>query len=604
MSIKKIFSFKKQYPSEEPVAQGGTHDLRSPGTFLGKFFFNRREEKGYELDEKGYLPGRYYTRLKPNWRGPRYINLARWQQDLLFITEQIKCIVNTNAPLVKGIDAVAREENRHRRRALSGFAINGSIFPWLFYGVFFLLMMSVHIANTAFPMRPGGFSPLYYFRVFQDTSFIVWPWTLLIFYPPLIVVLSLLYWQRNLSPQLASVAIRLCVIMLAAFFIVDIFHAMGLSSAYQYVPREIQLLFRDIRYETKEIINATFIMIGIITGAALSYLFLSSLSGRPREVVLLRLRDHLAAGQDLSEAVRRLNRFFPSLYADLIKAGEDTGKLSSCLEALNEDTLSGLNTHLRIRHTCLYLGFVLVVQLTLITFITLKVIPVFQEIIHEYGIENQIPLSDNLAVYFAGFAWIFTGAVQQYPIVLAVLGLFFLLTLFYLRQWSRNNMANRYVASLFLFAPGLRGWFIQRNIALIMLSLDKLVSAGVPLEKALEQSATSAIHPFYVQWLRRLHRYVMDGHSLSEALQSASHSLLVPSACSSMIAVGEHADMLPEALGYLAHYYRIKTDMRTRILVDVMQPLGVLALGMLTLAFQLQVFSLLISLTVLMIEQI
>jgi len=77
---------------------------------------------------------------------------------------------------------------------------------------------------------------------------------------------------------------------------------------------------------------------------------------RPEEALFLALRDHLAAGRPLSEAMRGMRRFFPSFYADLVKAGEDSGRLAECLDQLSGDTLQNIRLNRTLKVFFLYLG--------------------------------------------------------------------------------------------------------------------------------------------------------------------------------------------------------------------------------------------------------
>ena len=47
------------------------------------------------------------------------------------------------------------------------------------------------------------------------------------------------------------------------------------------------------------------------------------------EAVLLKLRDSIAGDESLSSGMQRLGRFFPRFYVDMVRAGEETGKLPS-----------------------------------------------------------------------------------------------------------------------------------------------------------------------------------------------------------------------------------------------------------------------------------
>jgi len=127
--------------------------------------------------------------------------------------------------------------------------------------------------------------------------------------------------------------------------------------------------------------------VALIAMAALCFVLTYRVArqGGPREMVLVRLRDLLNEGLDLSAAMRRLPRFFPQFYADMVEAGEQTGRMEDCLAELCEDAGADLKVQRQIRGALLYLGIIGFVQIVIMTFLMIKVVPVFFEIHEEFG---------------------------------------------------------------------------------------------------------------------------------------------------------------------------------------------------------------------------
>ena len=138
---------------------------------------------------------------------------------------------------------------------------------------------------------------------------------------------------------------------------------------------------------------------------------------------------------------------------------------------------------------------------------------------------------------------------------------------------------------------------MQDNFTVITGTLEKLLCAGVPLDKAVENASAGDINPVYSRMLRRVHKRILEGESLVTAFQQASGGLLVPASFTSLVAVGEQSGMLPEALAYLHTFYRAQADIRARILVDTIKPFGVMLMGLFVLLFLRDTFTLLVGLT-------
>lgn len=298
-----------------------------------------------------------------------------------------------------------------------------------------------------------------------------------------------------------------------------------------------------------------------------------------REAVLLTLRDHLLAGIQLSEALRRMPRFFPAFYADLVRAGEESGNLLGCLEQLSEDTLDAISVRVRVRQQLAYLGIVFLIQASIMSFLLVKVVPVFAEIFRDFSAS----LPQLMRFIIAAGDYVAFRGVYLLP-VLAV----FVVYRIKVTVRRRRAFAAKPLAGPLLFVPGLRSLIVQQNAAIIAIMLEKLLRAGAPLPAALESAARADMRPGYRRMLRRIHDRVSQGTSLAEAC--AAETWLLPASFRALAAIGEHSGMLPDALATLAAQYRERAERRVCIIVDLITPMGVLVLGALTLVFEAGLF--------------
>ncbi len=326
------------------------------------------------------------------------------------------------------------------------------------------------------------------------------------------------------------------------------------------------------------------------------------------EAVFLTLRDDLAKGKPLSEAVRRLRCLFPQFYADLIKAGEDSGRLGECLDQLAQETVHAFSLGRMLRGHLAYLGVVFLIQLQITVFIYLKCMPVFHDILREFG-QDSPPLArtiDGILEWFyftcikaLGFNALSKTTFTQFvlsPLFVQILVVtFFTGGVVYLAR-RRRFFSTRGLAVVFLFIPWLRGLVIQRNLAVISMVLEKLLKAGVPMDQALEGTAHAELNPLYRRIVERVRRRVLQGESLAEAWQAENRRIArLPGAFLGLMNIGEHSGLLPEALKRLGEFYQRCAEQRTRVLADALLPFGVLCLGFIVLAVELSVFASLVG---------
>ncbi len=301
--------------------------------------------------------------------------------------------------------------------------------------------------------------------------------------------------------------------------------------------------------------------------------------GGVREALYLRMRDRLAAGHSLSETMRHFSRFFPKFYADLVEAGELSGDMAGALQQLGEVTLQRVSMGHALRPVFRYLMTVAAIQAFFFTFIVVKVFPVFVEIVSDVGGGLPLPLR-----------WI-----QQLPewtlskeltglLILAGMVLFGLL---WMRR--RQRFSIRPGGALLLAIPGLRSIMAQQNLIAAGTILEKLLRAGVPLEQALQKAGEAEIHFLYRRLFLGIRRKILQGESLADALEAAPRAL-VPRLFLGWCALGERSGLLPEALDRLCELYQSNVEKRLRIASESFLPVGVLALGCVSLFCGLALF--------------
>ncbi len=546
--------------------------------FAGRF--RRSGDAGFSLDEETYAPSAYSRSRSPGWRGPTYLLASGWSMDLLRVIEHIRCLVRVNAPLPAGLEATAHEETR---AVASSRQYKSTPWQWIlracawFYLIVYLLQGLVIISSE------GSF------RL---------PTAVYVFMPPTMIVLFMVFtrWWRFSSAGAFALSLGACISQYLTYFTFTPGGTVAgiLRSTYH----------RDM-YAIAIIFFLALPVLLILGMAAIHWLLGKSwLGGIRREAVLLKLRDHLASGHDLSEAMRRLPRFFPRVFAELVAAGEASGQIEKCLDDLNEETLDRVKTRTSLRGTLIYLGLVTLIQTLLLSFIAVRVLPVFREIVAEFseGAHVQQSFLVQLGAVLLGDSGSSYNPFASLPMIVfaLVLVLLFMVSVGGL-LFSGSALTSAF-AGVLLRMPGLGGMLVRRHLAVVVVALERLLAAGMPLEEALECAAVCAPNRIHARMLRRMRARILQGESLADAAQAETRTVGVPSSFPTMIAVGEHAGMLPEALRYLADNYAIQARNRTHLLNAMVQPMGVLILGVLTLTILVYLYGMMFSVTEVVLE--
>ncbi|MBX3176605.1 MAG: type II secretion system F family protein [Candidatus Hydrogenedentes bacterium] len=312
--------------------------------------------------------------------------------------------------------------------------------------------------------------------------------------------------------------------------------------------------------------------------------------------VFTALQSHVESGHTLSEAMNRLPRFFPRNLIALAEMGERTGTLDDVLDRFSSDTIAMYTGGRELRRVLWYFGIGIVVQISIILFFMVKVVPVFYELFAELGVHataespapHMFPIpSTNLLVAIADFL------AYKGPFLIFILGWSVSLWLWIRPKFQRRSWASRKLATPLLAVPGIRGMVARQNLGTAAFMLQQMLQAGVPLERALDAVANADLHRVYRHWFARVRKRVLNGDSLKDACSGIRLATPVPRSFTSLLAMGEAHGRLESALAYIAENYRGQVERRRKLLVSCVLPLGVFIMGYITLSMAASMFQML-----------
>jgi type IV pilus assembly protein PilC len=290
------------------------------------------------------------------------------------------------------------------------------------------------------------------------------------------------------------------------------------------------------------------------------------------EAILLTMRDDLAAGESLADAMALRPRFFPAHYVDLVRAGERTGHLRASLQQASDSVTRLIDLRVR-KNQFWYPAILLFVHIQLGIFMLVKIYPVFEEIHAEFDSQTAISPWLVAAIDF----------LRMRGSALLVLALISIAAVFvgsrFLWRW-RDGVA--------LYIPGWRRIARKRRLAHIAQVLKTLLRADVPLDRAVAECAVLSGPRPYRRALADVEERVEAGQSLADAL--GHYPRLFHQPFRDMVRLGETSERLPEILDRLVALYDAQTSKADRIAVDVSVAVMVVLVGVLTFGATLIIF--------------
>ncbi|MCA9119009.1 MAG: type II secretion system F family protein [Planctomycetaceae bacterium] len=280
--------------------------------------------------------------------------------------------------------------------------------------------------------------------------------------------------------------------------------------------------------------------------------------------LLSALKKDVEAGECFSTAVARHPRYFDKTFVALIKASEQTGTLGEMLDHIADYMRKDLESRSKVRSALAYPCVMLVLAISVTTFLLTFVMPKFTPLFARKGIKLPsttvflMHLSDAMREYW--YAWV-AG--------LLVLTAGFL----YGRRTEIGRMVLDYVRlNMPVLGPMFRKVCISRSIR----SLGAMVQSGVSVLEALKLSAEVSGNYFYEKAWKDALDDVTNGSRISEAL---SGNDLFPKTLIQMIGSGEDTGRLDYVLKKVSGYYDGEVETALKTATSMLEPMMITVMG-------------------------
>lgn len=280
---------------------------------------------------------------------------------------------------------------------------------------------------------------------------------------------------------------------------------------------------------------------------------------------IMGVADDIETGISLSEALSRRPDLFSNFYVNMVKAGEESGKLNEVFLFLADYLDRNYELNLKIKKALTYPGFVIgtffVIMVAMLTFVVPKMAKMFAE----EGAE--LPLVTRI-VLFASDLFVKYGPIT-FP-TMAILGFLFM-------RWSKTEEGATVVDDTLLKLPVIKNLMQKIFLQRLADNMNTMLSNGVPIVKSIDITASVIENRVHKQLLRRVSEKVQTGKSFSKALYEEP---LVPNILVQMVHIGEETGELGYILKNLAVFYRRELDNAIDSMIGLIEPAMIVSLGL------------------------
>ena len=328
----------------------------------------------------------------------------------------------------------------------------------------------------------------------------------------------------------------------------------------------------DVLLFTRQIY--TLLKAGVPIMRALTGLQESSMN-KAMKSVLGQIRESLDSGRELSVSLARHPKIFTSFYLSMVRVGEMTGRLEEVFIRLFDHMEFERFMREQVKSALRYPSFVVIAMVVAMVVVNIFVIPAFAKVFAGFGAE--LPLMTRMLIGFSNFmvAWwhVLLGAIVA--------------LIFAFKAWIATPGGGYTWDKTKLRIP-IAGKIVRKaTLARFARSFALASRSGVPVIQAMTTVAQTVDNAYLADKIERMRDQVERGESLLRAAISAKAFTPV---VLQMIAVGEESGSLDEMMEEIAGMYQSEVEYELKTLAQQIEPILIVALGIMVLILALGIF--------------
>lgn len=291
--------------------------------------------------------------------------------------------------------------------------------------------------------------------------------------------------------------------------------------------------------------------------------------------VLRSVVSSLEAGRDLASSLSQHPEIFTPLFVSIVQVGENSGRLDEAFLQLSQYLELEKTTRDSIKSALRYPTIVIVSIVAAIAIINLKVIPVFAKVFA--GFHAELPTATKILIATSNFT-----VAYWYYMLGALLAI-----IFGVRNYVKTEAGSYRWGKTKLRLPIVGSIILRATLARYARSFAMATRSGVPLIQALTVVAKAVDNDFVADRVLMMRNGIERGDTLTRT--AAASGLFTPLVLQ-MLSVGEETGAVDEMLEEVAGFYEREVAFDLKSLSEKIEPIMLLAVGVLVLMLALGVF--------------
>ena len=279
--------------------------------------------------------------------------------------------------------------------------------------------------------------------------------------------------------------------------------------------------------------------------------------------LLTNMTEEVRGGGSLHQAFARFGRYFDSLFCEMVRIGEETGKLAETLERVAASQKFQNELKGKVNQAMIYPAFILVVCVVALFAIFNFIVPSMSGL---FSNMKDIPAYTAFLINTSDWMQKYQGLLVGFFVFLIVLVIF---------SWRKPAFKSMVFAVLRKLPVMKTGLLLSERIRYVS-AMHLMLQSGLPLAQALGFAVGVLTDQRLQGQIRRVRDEVTQGRMLSDSL--ALTDILEP-VMLSLIRVGEESGRLDNIFGEITTRTRWRFEQWALRLTSMLEPLLIIIMG-------------------------
>lgn len=280
--------------------------------------------------------------------------------------------------------------------------------------------------------------------------------------------------------------------------------------------------------------------------------------------ILTEVRESVNEGTSFAKSLSAHPKVFPSLYVNMVAAGEASGTLESVLERLADFMEGQARLKGKVMSAMAYPVLMSIIGTIMVGVLMVAVVPKVTSIFENLG--KELPWYTQLLIFVsdavAGYWWAIIGSVVS--------------GIWLFRRWKAKPAGRMRWDTFKLRAPIFGRLNLLVATARFTRTLATLLASGVQLLQAMEIGRNVLENAKLQEVIAEAIGSIREGESIAEPLKRSG---AFPPMVTHMIAVGERTGQLEEMLNNVSRAYEADVEIKVAALTSLLEPLMIMILG-------------------------